>query len=67
MKTRRETLKQFEARLRALGPEQVLARGYSITADAASGKIVRRAADVRAGQQLKTRVQKGEFLSRVED
>ena len=30
----------LEARLRLLGPEQVLARGYSITTDAQTGKVV---------------------------
>jgi exodeoxyribonuclease VII large subunit len=55
-----------EARLRLLGPEQVLARGYSITMDAATGKVVRRAKDVRSGQHLKTRVNEGQISSRVE-
>ena len=54
------------ARLRLLGPEQVLGRGYSITMDAATGKILRVAAEVNAGQKLKTRLQTGEILSRAE-
>jgi exodeoxyribonuclease VII large subunit len=54
-----------EARLRLLGPEQVLARGYSITRDATTGKVVRRARDVKSGQHLRTRVQEGEITSRV--
>ena len=33
----------LEGRLRLLGPEQVLARGYSITTDAATGKVLREA------------------------
>ncbi|MEI9864669.1 MAG: exodeoxyribonuclease VII large subunit [Limisphaerales bacterium] len=60
------TLTTTEARLRLLGPEQVLARGYSITLDAATGKVLRDAAQVKAGQQLKTRLKKGEVASRVE-
>jgi exodeoxyribonuclease VII large subunit len=55
-----------ESRLRLLGPEQVLARGYSITLDAATGKVIRRARDVKAGQQMRTRVKEGEISSRVE-
>jgi len=55
-----------EARLQLLGPEQVLSRGYSITMDAASGKVLRDAAKVKAGQKLKTRLKAGEVLSRVE-
>jgi len=54
------------SRLRLLGPEQVLARGYSITMDAASGKILSRARDARRGQNLRTRVSEGEIISRVQ-
>jgi exodeoxyribonuclease VII large subunit len=61
-KGRFETL---EARLRLLGPEQVLARGYSITMDAESGRIVRRAQDAQPGQKLRTRVKEGEIRSVV--
>jgi exodeoxyribonuclease VII large subunit len=46
LKLRREALRQLEKRLNSLGPEQVLARGYSITTDAASGKVLRDAAKV---------------------
>jgi exodeoxyribonuclease VII large subunit len=55
-----------EARLRLLGPEQVLARGYSITLDAATGKILRDAKRLKPGQQLKTRLQTGEIQSTVD-
>jgi exodeoxyribonuclease VII large subunit len=55
-----------ESRLRLLGPEQVLSRGYSITMDAASGKVLRDAAQVKTGQRLKTRLQKGEVSSHAE-
>jgi exonuclease VII large subunit len=43
-----------------------LARGYSITTDAATGKVLHDAAKVAAGQKLKTRLAKGEVISRVE-
>jgi exodeoxyribonuclease VII large subunit len=66
LKTRRETLRQLEKRLNALGPEQVLARGYSITTDAATGKVLRDAGTLAAGQKVKTRLTAGEFSSRVE-
>ena len=56
----------LEARLRLLGPEQVLARGYSITLDAQTGTVLRDAASVKPGQQLKTRLKKGEVVSRAE-
>jgi exodeoxyribonuclease VII large subunit len=62
----KSNLAATESRLRLLGPEQVLSRGYSITMDAASGKVLRDAAKVKAGQKLKTRLQAGEFLSQAD-
>jgi exodeoxyribonuclease VII large subunit len=56
----------LEARLRLLGPEQVLARGYSITMNADTGEVLRNAERVRQGQRLKTRLKTGELRSRVE-
>jgi exodeoxyribonuclease VII large subunit len=66
LKVKREALRQLERRLNSLGPEQVLSRGYSITMDAASGKVLRDAANVKAGQKLRTRLAKGEIASQVE-
>jgi exodeoxyribonuclease VII large subunit len=66
LKARRETLHQLEKRLNSLGPEQVLARGYSITTDAATGKVLRVSAGLKPGQKVKTRLTDGEFSSRVE-
>ncbi len=53
-------------RLRLLGPEQVLARGYSITMDAETGEVLREARVVKAGQRLRSRLKVGEVHSRVE-
>jgi exodeoxyribonuclease VII large subunit len=47
-------------------PEQVLTRGYSITMDAETGKVLRDAKKVKAGQKLKTRLKAGEIMSRAE-
>ncbi len=55
-----------QARLRLLGPEQVLGRGYSITMDAATGRVLRDVTEAAVGQQLRTRLKSGEVLSRVE-
>jgi exodeoxyribonuclease VII large subunit len=62
---RKNRLATLEARLRLLGPEQVLARGYSITMDAQTGKVLRDAREVEAGRLLKTRLQTGEVRSKV--
>jgi exodeoxyribonuclease VII large subunit len=59
-------LSALEARLRVLGPEQVLARGYSITTDASTGKVLREASQVEASQRLKTRLKAGQVFSRAE-
>lgn len=56
----------IEGRLRLLGPEQVLARGYSITTEAESGKVLRKSAAVRPGQRIRTRLHRGSISSRVE-
>ena len=67
LREHRNRMDAFEARLRLLSPEQVLARGYSITTDAESGKVLRSAKEVKPGQRLKTRLQKGEVISKVEE
>ena len=56
----------LEARLRLLGPEQVLARGYSITMNAETDEVLRNAESVSQGQRLKTRLKAGELRSKVE-
>jgi exodeoxyribonuclease VII large subunit len=61
------SLSAAESRLYLLGPEQVLGRGYSITLDAATGKVLRDAAQVKPGQRLKTRLKKGEVASKAEN
>ena len=58
--------RSLEARLRLLSPDNVLARGYSITVDAGSGRVVRGASEVRAGQRIKTRLQAGEINCTVD-
>ena len=65
LKQRREQLRQLERRLGALGPQQVLSRGYSITMDATTGKIMKDARQAKAGQKLRTRLKTGEITSKV--
>ena len=54
------------ARLTLLSPENTLRRGYSITLDA-NGKVLRAADQIKAGEQLRTRLARGELKSRVEE
>ncbi len=49
--------------LALLGPQNILNRGYSITREADSGRVVRDPAAIRAGERLKTAVQFGELIS----
>ena len=55
----------LEKHLRLLGPEQVLARGYSITTREEDGKVVRAAEEVKRGERLRTRLKSGEVRSVV--
>lgn len=61
---RRRACRHFDARLRALGPDAVLRRGYSLTLRP-DGSLVTRAADVCPGDELHTRLADGEIASRA--
>ena len=53
-------------RLRLLGPDNVVSRGYSITRDMQTGAILRSVNKVQSGHKLKTRVADGEIESTVD-
>ncbi|SDT86358.1 Exodeoxyribonuclease VII large subunit [Verrucomicrobium sp. GAS474] len=55
----REAVGHWEARLRTLGPEGTLARGYALVLDG-EGKLVRKAGEVKPGQGLKIRFGDGD-------
>lgn len=65
LRDKRLRLDTLQARLRLLGPQQVLERGYSITMEADTGKIIRSPKDVRPGQKLRTKLGMGEIQSEV--
>jgi exodeoxyribonuclease VII large subunit len=54
------------ARLQALSPLQVLARGYSLTRTEDGGQVIRRAADVQPGQGIEVLLADGRLLGKVE-
>src|ERR1043166_193268 len=56
-------VEHLNSRLRLLSPENVLARGYSITMDAKSGRVIRASKETKKGQRLKTRLASGEIQS----
>jgi exodeoxyribonuclease VII large subunit len=61
-----ERVQGLQTRLQLVGPQQVLARGYTLTTDAATGRIVRAASEVVKGQRLKTQFRKDAVISTVE-
>lgn len=65
LRQRRNRLDKTQARLQLLGPDNVLARGYSITTDEATGKILRKSDETQAGRELRTRLGTGEVRSVV--
>ena len=54
-------------RIAALSPEAVLARGYSITEDEESGRVLRAAAETVTGSRLRVRLAAGSLAARVEE
>jgi len=52
-------------KLDMLSPFKVLSRGYSITMLADSGKVIKNAEQLKKGNEVKTRLAKGEFISEV--
>ena len=65
LERRRRRLESLVGRLRLLSPQNVLDRGYSLTVDADTGRVIRHAADLVAGARLRTRLQSGEVSSVV--
>jgi len=57
-------LRRLQAALATLDPQAVLARGYSISYDG-DGRVLREAAQVRAGERIRTTLARGEIESEV--
>ncbi|HMJ66711.1 MAG TPA: exodeoxyribonuclease VII large subunit [Candidatus Binatia bacterium] len=66
LKDERASIKALQVRLQLLSPENVLSRGYSITTDAATRKILRNAAETKPRQIIHTRLKTGTVKSVVE-
>jgi exonuclease VII large subunit len=58
---------QVQTRLRLLSPGTILERGYSITFEAASGRVVRDPAALKPGASIRSKVASGEILSTVSE
>jgi exodeoxyribonuclease VII large subunit len=64
---RREHVESLGRFLQAVGPEQVLRRGYTITLRKKGGQVIKSAADVKAGDVLVTRFADGNVSSVADD
>ncbi|MBL8880574.1 MAG: exodeoxyribonuclease VII large subunit [Phycisphaerales bacterium] len=53
--------------LDAASPQSVLRRGYSLTRDAKTGRVLRSIAEIRDGLRVRTQLSDGEFSSTAED
>jgi exodeoxyribonuclease VII large subunit len=62
----KERLAGFAGRLESLSPLAVLARGYSLTKRSHDGRLITDAGQVAAGDQITTRLARGQLHSRVE-
>jgi exodeoxyribonuclease VII large subunit len=61
----RHRVDEAAARAELLSPAKVLGRGYSITREAGSGRLLRNANEVQPGAELVTRLAEGELRSRA--
>lgn len=63
---KKEKIATAAGRLKALSPTAILSRGYSITMAYPQGKAIKDASVIKKGQRLKTKLAKGEVISKVE-
>lgn len=56
-------LSALGSRLNSLNPNNILNRGYSITLNAATGRIITKIDDLKKGDELETHAAKGKFIS----
>ena len=62
-----QSLAERERRLTALSPDGVLARGYALALDEASGRVLRAATDSSAGSRVRVRLGRGALRTRVDE
>ena len=67
IKFKKELLNTLRGKLDALSPLAILNRGYSITFRAKDGRIMKDSGTVKKKDFIKTKLAKGEIISRVEE
>ncbi len=65
MQARTEQLERVSQVLDAISPLKTLARGYSVTLDAESEKVIMSVEHLKPGQLIRTKLSDGEFVSKV--
>ena len=66
VKDHRSRLKNQQERLKALGPEEVMKRGYSLVMDS-SGRLISSVEDVYVGESISIKLSDGEIESKVKE
>jgi exodeoxyribonuclease VII large subunit len=66
LRDRQSRMAMLAGKIASLSPLEVLARGYTITRDQASGDVIRSTKQLRTGQSIVTRFASGEAVSKVE-
>lgn len=62
---KRHELRHLETQLKLLNPKSIMERGYSIVRLAKSGKVIRKASEVRMGDPLLIELSKGKITAKV--
>jgi len=65
IQSRTEQLERVSQVLDAISPLKTLARGYSVTLDAENDRVIMSVEHVKVGQQIRTKLSDGEFVSEV--
>ncbi len=65
MQSRTEQLERVSQVLDAISPLKTLARGYSVTLNAESDKVIMSIEHVKPGQLIRTKLSDGEFVSKI--
>ena len=67
LRERASSLESRSARLTALGPEQTLRRGYSITLDGTDGAIIRETSQTEPGKPIRVMLSSGRLAATVDE
>jgi exodeoxyribonuclease VII large subunit len=67
VRDKQQGLAAVSGKLESLSPLAVLGRGYSLTQDAKTGRLVTAAKQVKPGQEIRTRLAEGTIVSTVRE